>query len=146
MPLQPLRSDPTGNQLPHLTQWRMEVEKLEYKIVMDDGADTVVLARLAELELCALAYMAVLARHPARNVYLRHGGRIIKQNLGEPKPPAPPPEIRQLGWEVRIIRGSRMDFRGTVIAKNEDEAKEQAIDRFKLNSEEVKRLVVNRWR
>ncbi len=32
---------------------------------------------------------------------------------------------------------------GTVMAKDEAEAKERAIDRFKLSDQQVKRLVVN---
>ncbi len=124
----------------------MEHEKLEYKLVMDDGPDTQVLARLVDLELGAAAYMAAIAKHAARNVYLRQGARIIKQNLGEPKPTEPAPDPALPDWDVRIIRGSKMDFRGTVMAKDEAEARKLAIDRFQLTGEQVKRLVVNRRR
>jgi hypothetical protein len=61
----------------------METGTLEYKIVMDDGADTVVLAHLVDLEPGAAAYMAALAKHPARNVYLRQGCRAASlSNIG----------------------------------------------------------------
>jgi hypothetical protein len=125
----------------------MEHEKLEYKVVMDDGADTVVLARLVDFELSAAAYMAAIAKHPARNVYLRQGARIIKQNLGEPNPGTEtPPDPALPDWDVRIIRGSNMDFRGTVMAKDVVEAKARAIEQFKLTDQQVKRLVLSRRR
>jgi len=52
----------------------------EYKIVMDDGADTVVLALLADLELGAAAFTAAVAKYPKRNVHLRQGVHIISSS------------------------------------------------------------------
>jgi hypothetical protein len=60
----------------------MEHEKLEYKIVMDDGPDTEVLGRVAHLELGAAAFMAAVAKFPNRNIFLRQGARIINQHWG----------------------------------------------------------------
>jgi DNA repair photolyase len=58
----------------------MELEKFEYKIVMDDGADTVVLALLADLELGTAAFTAAVAKYPKRNVHLRQGVHIISSS------------------------------------------------------------------
>jgi hypothetical protein len=49
----------------------MEHESVESKIVMDGGADTEVLARVASLDIASAAYMAAIAKYPHRNVYLR---------------------------------------------------------------------------
>ncbi len=121
----------------------MEHEKLEFKIVMDDGQDTEVLGRLAHLDLGAAAFMAAVARYPKKNVYLRQGARIIKQNLGEPKPEPEPPDVTLPDWDVNLIRGKKADFKGTVAAKDHKSAIEVAIEHFKLSGEQVKRLVVN---
>lgn len=68
---------------------------------------------------------------------------MVKRHQGAPKPdPAPDPALPD--WDVRIIKGSRMDFRGVVMAADEAAARERAVERFRLNVEEVKRLVVNR--
>jgi hypothetical protein len=57
----------------------MEHESLEFKIIMDDGPDTEVLARLAHLDLAGPAYRAAVLKHPKRNIALRHGARIIER-------------------------------------------------------------------
>jgi hypothetical protein len=44
----------------------MELESLEYKIVMEQGRDTEVLGRLANLYMATAAYMAAIARCPKR--------------------------------------------------------------------------------
>ncbi len=120
----------------------MEHEKLEYKVVMDDGSDSEVLGRLRDLEFAGAVYMAAVAKYPKRNVYLRQGAHIIRQNLGEPKP-EPPPEPALPDWNVSLIRGSKMDFRGTVMARDQASATEAAIARFNLSAEQAKRLVVS---
>jgi hypothetical protein len=51
----------------------METERLEYKLVMDDGPDTEVLGQVAHLEIGAAAFMAAVAKFPNRNIQLRHG-------------------------------------------------------------------------
>ena len=122
----------------------MEVEKLEFKIIMDDGADAVVLARLADLELGAAAFMAALAKHPARNVYLWQGARIIKQNLGEPKPETETPVDPNLkSWSVNLIGGRKMEHLGFVLAADLESAVATASEKFTLTPERRKRLMVN---
>jgi hypothetical protein len=64
----------------------MEHESLEFKIIMDDGPDTEVLARLAHLDLAGPAYRAAVFKYPTRNIALRHGARIIERHEGEPPP------------------------------------------------------------
>ena len=39
----------------------MELESLEYRIVMEDGRDTEVLGRLANVDMATAAYMAAIA-------------------------------------------------------------------------------------
>lgn len=117
------------------------IEAGEYVVVLEEGADLRVLACAEHLDVAAAAYMAALSRYPKENVDLRYRTRVVKRHEGAPKPesvidPALP------DWDVRIIRGSRMDFRGTVMAADEVAAKDRAIEHFSLNGEEVKRLVV----
>ena len=69
----------------------MERESLEYRIVMEDGPDTEVLGRLANLEMANAAYHQGIVKYPLRNVRLCRGEEIIKRHDGEPKP-APPPD------------------------------------------------------
>jgi len=45
----------------------MELESLEFKVVMDDGPDTEVLARAASLDIASAAYLAAVLKHPKRN-------------------------------------------------------------------------------
>jgi hypothetical protein len=70
-----------------MTAWNTRT--LDFKVVMADGADSEVLARAASLDIASAAYMAAVAKYPNRNIALRRGGQIIKQNLGEPKPEPP---------------------------------------------------------
>jgi hypothetical protein len=60
----------------------MEHESLEYKIVMDEGTGSEVLARLAHLDIAG-----PVLKYPQRNVQLRHGARIIERHDGAPPPP-----------------------------------------------------------
>jgi hypothetical protein len=44
----------------------MEHECLEFKIVMEDGPDLEVLARVSALDIAGSAYMASIAKYPKR--------------------------------------------------------------------------------
>jgi hypothetical protein len=46
----------------------MELESLEYKIVMEDERDAERLGWLAHLDMATAAYMAPIARYPERNI------------------------------------------------------------------------------
>jgi hypothetical protein len=63
----------------------MEHESFEFKIVMDDAADTEVLARASGLDIASAAYMAAVAKYPLWNVQLR-GAQIIKRHDDELEP------------------------------------------------------------
>jgi hypothetical protein len=122
----------------------MEHESLELKIVMDDGADTEVLARIASLDIASAAYIAAVAKYPNRNVYLRHGARIIRQNLGEPAPPPPierDPNLKS--WSAHLIGGKKLHLLGYIEAATEAAAIERAVVLFSLDDERRKRLAVN---
>jgi hypothetical protein len=119
----------------------MEPEKLEYKVVMDDGPDIEVLGRVRDLDFAAAVYMAAVAKYPNRNIQLRQGERIIKRHDGEPKaaPPAPvDPNLKS--WSVHLIRGRRMEWLGSVDASDETSATQRAIEMFALTEEQRKRL------
>ncbi len=119
----------------------MEQRKHEYKVVMDDGADTVVLGDLADLDLADAAYMVAVAKHPRRNVYLRQGARILKQNLGEPAaPPLVDPNLKD--WSVYWY-GRRREYLGFVLAPDEASALAAAAEKFNFQTEaQRKRLSV----
>jgi hypothetical protein len=46
----------------------METERLEYKIVMDDGPNSEVLGRVRDLDFGVAVYMAALTKYPNRNI------------------------------------------------------------------------------
>jgi hypothetical protein len=119
----------------------MELESLEYKIVMEDGRDTEVLGRLAHLGMATAAYMAAIALYPKRNIALRHGALIIKRNDGEPRP-EPPRDPNARSWSVHFIGGKRMERLGIVEAVDEARAVETAAALFGLDSLRRKRLAV----
>lgn len=121
-----------------------ENEKLEFKVVMDDPPDTEVLARVSHLEFGFAVFTAAIAKHPNRNIDLRHGARVIRRHQPNPPSPIEPIDFSQPLWRVIILRGSKGDDRGTVRAKDEAAAREAAIKRFKLNEFEQKRLAVRR--
>jgi hypothetical protein len=121
----------------------MEIEKLKYKIVMDDGPDTVVLARLADLDLGAAAFMAATLKYPKRNVQLRQGARIIKRHGDEPKPEPSALDPRLSDWNASLIRGAKLAFKGTIMARDEASAIKQAIAQFNLTADQARRLVVS---
>jgi hypothetical protein len=119
----------------------MELESLEYKIVMEDGRNTEVLGRLANLHMATAAYMAAIARYPKRNIALRRGAHIIKRYDGEPRPEAPrDPNARR--WSVHFIGGKRMERLGTVEAVDEAGAIDAATALFGLGNLRRKRLAV----
>ena len=119
----------------------MELESLEYKIVMENGPDTEVLGRLAHLDMVTAAYMAAIARYPKRNITLRHNARIIRRNHGQPKP-EPPQDPNARSWSVHFIGGKRMEWLGIVEAVDEPEAIDAAAARFGLDNLRRKRLAV----
>jgi hypothetical protein len=120
----------------------METEKLEYKIVMDDGPDAEVLGRLAHLELASAAYMAAIVKYPLRNIQLRQGAQIIKRHDGEPRP-EPPRDPNLKSWSVHLIGSKRMERLGVVEAVTEAAAIEAAVGVFSLDDQKRKRLAVN---
>lgn len=120
----------------------MEHGELPYKVVMDDGPDTAVLARLADLEMGAAAYMAAVLKHPKRNIQLRQGARIIKRHDGEPAPQLPP-DPRLPDWDANLIVGSKNRFLGSVMAADEASAIKLAIEHFNLTGWQVERLMVS---
>jgi hypothetical protein len=114
----------------------MEHESLEFKIVMDDRPNTEVLARLAHLDLAGPAYRAAVLKYPNRNVYLRHGARIIERHDGEP--PAPPlvqrdPNLRS--WSAHLIGGRKMQLLGYLEAVSETAAIERAVVLYGLDDQ-----------
>ena len=120
----------------------MELESLEYKVVMAAGAGTEVLARAKSLDIASAAYMAVAARYRLRNVQLRHGGRIVRRHEGEPAPEPPPdPNLRR--WSAHLIGGKRMTLLGYVEAVAEPAAIEAAVAMFALDDHKRRRLAVN---
>jgi hypothetical protein len=119
----------------------MELECLEYKIVMEQGRDTEVLGRLANLHMATAAYMAAIARYPKRNIALRRGAHIIKRYDGEPRP-EPPRDPNARNWSVHFIGGKRMERLGIVEATDEAGAVETAATLFGLDNLRRKRLAV----
>jgi hypothetical protein len=107
---------------------------------MEDGRDTEVLGRLANLHM-ATAVMAAIARYPRRNIALRQGARIIKRNDGEPRP-EPPRDPNARSWSVHFIGGRRMERLGTVEALDEAGAVEAAAGLFGLDDLRRKRLAI----
>jgi hypothetical protein len=122
----------------------MEHESLEFKIVMDDGPNTEVLARLAHLDLAEPAYRAAVLKYPKRNIALRHGARIIERHEGEPPPPPlvqRDPNLRS--WSAHLIGGKKMQLLGYIEAVSEAAAIERAVVLFALDDGRRKRLAVN---
>jgi hypothetical protein len=122
----------------------MEHERLEFKIVMADGPDTEVLARLAHLDIGGSAYMASIAKYPKRNIQLRHGARIIERHDGEPPPPPIEPRDPNLRTRsVLLIGGKTMTLLGVIEAVDEPAAIERAVVLFSLDDAKRSRLAVN---
>jgi hypothetical protein len=89
----------------------MEHESLDYKIVMDDGSDTEVLGRLADLDIAGAAYLRAIVKYPLRNVRLCQGEQIIKRHNGEPKR-EPPKDPNLKRWSAHLIGGKKMQLLG----------------------------------
>jgi hypothetical protein len=119
----------------------MEVEKLEYKVMMDDGSGTEVLGHVRDLDFGAAVYMAAVAKYPNRNIQLHQGERIIKRHDGQPKPAPRSSPLRS--WSVHLIRGRRMELLGFIDASDETSATQQAIKVFTLTEDQRRRLAVN---
>jgi hypothetical protein len=130
------------NSMARLTQWAMEHEKLEFKIVMDDGPDNKVLARLAHLDLSVAAFMAAVTRFPNRNIDLLDGASVIKRHEGAPKPEPPPSNPNMRSWSVSLIGGRKMQHCGTIFAISEEAAIEAAAVKFGLDEQKRRRLAV----
>jgi hypothetical protein len=142
--LGPRLPDPPIHPPSLLTQWGMEHEDLQFKIVMDDDDGSEVLARLCHRDLAGPAYRAAVLRYPKRNVQLRHGARIIERHDGEP--PAPPlverdPNLKN--WSAHLIGGKKMQLLGYIDAVSEAAALERAARLFGLDAGKRKRLAVN---
>jgi hypothetical protein len=121
----------------------MEHEKLEYKVVMEDGPDSKILGRLAHLDLASAAYLAAIARFPAWNIQLRQGAYVVKHHDGEPTPEPPEPVDPNLRtWSVSLI-GKKLEHCGFVQAANEAAAIEVAVVKFGLDQHKRKRLAVS---
>jgi hypothetical protein len=122
----------------------MEHERLEFKIVMADGADSEILARAAALDIAGSAYMASIAKYPKRNIQLRHGARVIEQHDGEPPPPPIEPRDPNLrSWSAHLIVGKKLQHLGVIEAVDEAAAIERAVVLFSLDDARRKRLAVN---
>jgi hypothetical protein len=83
-------------------------------------------------------------KYPNRNVYLRHGARIIERHDGEP--PAPPlvqrdPNLRS--WSAHLIGGRKMQLLGYLEAVSETAAIERAVVLYGLDDQKRTRLAVN---
>jgi hypothetical protein len=116
------------------------MDKLEYDIVMDGGPDTELLGCVRDLDFGAAVYMAV-AKYPNRDIQLRRGERVIKRHNGEPKPVPVPPNLKN--WRFHLIRGTQMEWLGSVDASDETSATQRAIEMFALTDEHPRRLAIN---
>jgi ABC-type branched-subunit amino acid transport system substrate-binding protein len=119
----------------------MEHESLIFKIVMEDGPDLEVLARVSALDIADSAYMGSIAKYPKHNVQLRHGARIIERHDGAPPPPPlveRDPNLKS--WCAHLIGGKKMQMLGWVEAVDEAAAIERAVVLFSLDDARRKRL------
>jgi hypothetical protein len=111
----------------------MEHDSLEYKIVMDEGTGSEVLARFAHLGIAGPAYRAAVLKYPQRNVQLRHR--------------APPPPLlverdpNLKSWSAHLIGGRKMQLLGYLAAVTEAAAIERAVVLYSLDDK--RRLAVN---
>lgn len=123
----------------------MEIERLEYKVVLEAPPDTEILARTAHLDMATAAYLTALTRYPKRNVQLRHGARVVRQHDGEPQPEPPKgPDVK--AWSAHLIGGKRLRLVGYLEAATEAAAAETAVSLFRLSEPERRRLAVARRR
>jgi hypothetical protein len=120
------------------------IEEGEYLIVMEEGPDIRILARMEHYELAEPAWMAAKFKFPRENLLLRKKAQIMQRHDGRPKrapePVAQNPDL--LDWDVNIVRGKKNDCKGTVMAKDYKGAVAVAIEHFRLTDWQVGRLVV----
>jgi hypothetical protein len=122
----------------------MERDSFEYKIVMDDGTGSDVLARPSDLDIAGPAYRAAVLKYPDRNVQLRHGARIIERHDGAPPPPLlveRDPNLKS--WSAHLIGGRKMQLLGVIEAVGEAAAIERAVVLFGLDDVKRRRLAIN---
>jgi hypothetical protein len=122
----------------------MEHESFEYKIVMDDGTGSEVLARPSDLDIAGPASRAAVLKYPDRNVQLRHGARIIERHDGAPPPPllvGQDPNLKT--WSAHLIGGRKMQLLGVIEAVSEAAAIERAVVLFGLDDVKRRRLAIN---
>lgn len=119
----------------------MERERLEYTIVLQDGADTEVLGRVADVAIATAAFTAAVARHRRRNLELRHGASIVRRHDGEPKP-EPPRDPALRSWSAHLI-GRKLQLLGFVEAVSQTAAIDAAVTTFGLDDDKRRRLAVN---
>lgn len=123
----------------------MEIERLEYQVVLEASPDTEILARTAHLDMATAAYLAALTRYSKRNVQLRHGSRIVRRHDGEPHPEPPKgPDVK--AWSAHLIGGKRLRLVGYLEAATEAAATEAAVSLFGLSELERRRLAIARRR
>jgi hypothetical protein len=120
------------------------IENGEYLIVLEEGSDQRALARLEHYELAGAAWMAAKIEFPKENLQFRKQAQIIQRHDGKPKPKPPPeaPDPDLLDWDVNIVRNSKNDFKGTVMAVDHETAIAVAIEQFHLKDWQIKRLLV----
>jgi hypothetical protein len=120
------------------------IEQGEFLIVMEEGTDTRILARLEHYELAVPVWMAAKLKFPKENLELRKKAQIMQRHDGapNPEPEAAVPDPDLLDRDVNLIRGKKADFKGTVAAKDHKCAIDVAIERFKLAQWQIERLVV----
>jgi hypothetical protein len=119
------------------------IDKLEYLVVIEDGLDLEVLGRLKDLDLGFVVFTTAIANNPLRNIFLRQGARIVRRHDGQPKQ-MEPTDPNLLDWDVNLIRGSKNDFKGIVMARDEEQAKKVAIEQFKLIAWQIERLMITK--
>ncbi|MBO0754424.1 MAG: hypothetical protein J2P54_01070 [Bradyrhizobiaceae bacterium] len=115
---------------------------LEYKFVMEDGADT----------MCSAGWPVLTS--PAPPSYRRSSStrfaicsfarvpRIIKRHDGEPKL-EPPKDPNLKSWSAHLIGGSKMQHLGFVEGVNETGAIDAAVALFGLDDQKRRRPPVN---
>ncbi len=73
------------------------IENGEFLIVMEQGSDTRVLARLEHYELAVPVWMAAKFKFPKENLQFRKKAQIMQRHDGapkpEPEPAAPDPDL-----------------------------------------------------
>jgi ABC-type branched-subunit amino acid transport system substrate-binding protein len=118
----------------------MEHESLIFKIVMEDGRDLEVLARVSALDIAGSAYIASIAKYPKHNVQLRHGARMIERRWCAPPPLLVERKPNLRSWSAYLIGGKKMQLLGVIEALSEEAAIERTVVPFSLDDARRKRL------